>query len=180
MTIAIVGMLILGAGATAAVPAHTVLTVTGLECRGCSSRFEKQLAKTAGVLTSRLEAGKRQAAITYDSNTTDAGDIAESLQKAGFAATLSSWEPVSASFKDCSNGFCGLRRPNAEVHAQPGASIGDEVYCPVSGVVLKITAATPKEESGGGATYVCCEGCLRYLRANQARVRALRGGRAAR
>jgi copper chaperone CopZ len=180
MTIAIVGMLIMGAGATAAVPVQTVLTVTGLECSGCPSRFEKHLAKTAGVLTSRLDAGKRQAAITFDSNATDAGEIAESLQKAGFAATLSPWEPVSASFKDCSNGFCGSRRPNAQVHPQPGASIGDEVYCPVSGVVLKITAATPKEESGGSATYVCCEGCLRYLRAHPSRVRALRGAGAAR
>ncbi len=181
MTKTILGLFVLGsATVVGAAPTTTVLTVSKLECKGCPKRLEKQLAKTDGVLTSRVDSAKSRAAITYDADATDAGEIAESLQKAGFQATLQPWEPASASFNECSNGFCGSRRPNAVVHAQPGAAIGDEVYCPVSGVVLKITAATPKDESEGSPVYVCCEGCLRYLRANRARVQALRGTRAGR
>jgi copper chaperone CopZ len=169
----------LACAASGAEPAVTVLTVTGLGCKGCPSALEHRLAKTPGVLAGRIDARKGEATVTYDPNATDAGEVAESLQRSGFKVQLAPWEPVSASFNECSNGFCGLRRPNARVHAQPGASPGHDVYCPVSGVVVSVKDATPKDESRGKPVYVCCEGCLRYLHANRARVLALRGSGAA-
>jgi len=97
--------------------------------------------------------------------------------KDGFDVRLAPWEPVDASFNGCSNGFCGSRYPNALVSSQPGAALGQEVYCPVSGVVLRIKDSTPRADMDGRAVYVCCEGCLRYFQVNRDRVLALRGTR---
>jgi YHS domain-containing protein len=82
---------------------------------------------------------------------------------------------VDASFNGCSNGWCGSRRPNARASSQPGAAPGDEVYCPVSGVILRIKDSTPKADLSGKPVYVCRDGCLRYFQAHRERVLALRG-----
>jgi YHS domain-containing protein len=61
------------------------------------------------------------------------------------------------------------------VVTQPGARVDQRTYCPVSGVVFKVTAASPKREAGGQPFYFCCEACAAYFAANQDRVLALRG-----
>lgn len=162
----------------AAEPARTALSVKGLGCEGCQAAFERQLAKTHGVTAYKVNREKGEAIVTYDPDKTDAGAIGASLLDRGFDVRLAPWEAVDASFTGCSNGWCGSRRPNARVSAQPGAAPGQDVYCPVSGVVLRITESTLKAEVDGKPVYVCCEGCLRHFKANRDRVLALRGMKA--
>lgn len=176
----LLGSVGLASAALAGELAKTTLMVERLGCRGCSAAFERQLAKTEGVTAYVVSARKGEADLSYDPDQTDAGEIGESLLKHGFEVRLSPWEPVSASFNGCSNGFCGTRRPHARVHVQPGASPGHHVYCLVSGVVLHIEDSTPRSALDGKPVYVCCQGCLRYLQANRDRVLALRGKRASR
>ena len=176
--IPLVASLSLGCMSMAGEPAKTTLSVKGLGCDGCKAAFERQLAKTEGVTAYKVSLEKGEAIVTYDPARTDAGAIGASLLEHGFDVRLARWEPVDASFTGCSNGWCGSRRPNARVSAQPGAAPGQDVYCPVSGVVLRITESTLKAEVDGKAVYVCCEGCLRHFKANRDRVLALRGMRA--
>ena len=160
---------------TASEPAKTTLSVKGLDCDGCAAAFEEQLGKTEGVTQYAVSDDKSKATVTYDPEKTDAGAIGGSLLDHGFDVRLAPWEPVDASFTGCSNGWCGSRRPNARVSAQPGAAPGQDVYCPVSGVVLQIKESTLKTELDGKPVYVCCEECLRHFTANRDRVLALRG-----
>jgi copper chaperone CopZ len=160
-------------------PARTTLRVKRLSCEGCVANLERQLARTAGVTAYVVDANKGHADVTYDPDQIDAGGIGASLLDHGFEVMLSAWEPVDASFTGCSNGWCGSRRPNARVSSQPGAEPGQDVYCPVSGVVLGIKESTLKAEVDGKSVYVCCEGCLRHFMANRDRVLALRGMKAA-
>jgi len=160
------------------VPATTTLSVRGLSCDGCPAALERQLGLTEGVTAYTVSADKSQATVTYDPDKTDAGAIGVALLDHGFDVRLAPWEPVDASFKGCSNGWCGSRRPNARVSPQPGAAPGQDVYCPVSGVVLKIKASTLTVPMDGKPVYVCCEGCQRHFQAHRDRVLALRGMRA--
>jgi copper chaperone len=150
-----------------------------LSCDGCLAAFKLQLERTEGVTASEVSLEKREASVTYDPEKTDVGMIGESLLKKGFDVRLAPWEPVDASFKGCSNGFCGSRRPGARVGSQPGATTGQEVYGLVSGVVLRINELTPRASVNVKPFYICCEACLRYFQANRDRVLALRGIRAA-
>lgn len=158
-------------------PAKTTLSVKDLSCSGCAAAFERQLGTIEGVTAYLVSAEKGEADVSYDPERTDAGAIGESLLKKGFDVRLAPWEPVDASFNGCSNGWCGSRRPNARVSSQPGAAPGDEVYCPVSGVVLRIKDSTPKAELNSKIVYACCDGCLRYFQAHRDRVLALRGAK---
>jgi copper chaperone len=167
-----------GAGlacAALAETAKTTLTVGRTACAGCAADMRLRLDKLEGVLSSemRLERGKIE--VAYDPAETDAGAIAESMQQGGFPVWLAPWEAVDAMFNGCSNGFCGLRSPNARARVQPGVARGQKAYCPVSGVVLQVKRTTFKREAGGKTFYVCCEGCARYFDAKRERVLALRG-----
>ncbi len=163
---------------TAGAPAQTTLSVKGLSCDGCVAAFKLQLQRIEGVTAYEVSLEKGEAGVTYDPEKTDAGAIGVSLLSKGFDVRLAPWEPVDASFKGCSNGFCGSRRPGAHVSSQPGATPGQEIYCPVSGVVLRINELTPRSDVKGKTFYVCCEACLRYFQANRDRVLGLRGMRA--
>jgi YHS domain-containing protein len=57
---------------------------------------------------------------------------------------------------------------------QPGARPGDETYCPVSGVVFRVTPESARRESGGATRWFCCEACAGYFEKNAARVSAAR------
>ncbi len=164
---------------TGADVAKTTLSVTAISCDGCVAALEKQLKRTEGVSAFEVNQARGKAEVSYDPDATDAGHIAESLLRAGFKVVIAPWEPVDASFNGCSNGSCGTRIPNAAVSPQPGAAPGQQVYCPVSGVVLRIKDATPKVDVNGKPMYVCCEGCARHFKANRERVLALRGFRSA-
>lgn len=154
----------------------TTLTIKGMNCEGCAALVKSLLKDTAGVTGHELHVERGVVEVAYDPDTTDAATIAQAIVKKGFQVRLLPWEPADASFLGCSNGFCGLRTPNARgITAQPGAAVGQKVYCPVSGVVLHIQESTPSVPVEGKPVYVCCEGCARYLAANTDRVIALRG-----
>jgi len=130
-------------------PAKTTLSVSGLSCDGCAAAFAHQLGKTDGVMAYDVDVAKDAAEVTYEPDKTDAGTIGQSLLKRGFTVRLSPSEPADAAFFGCSNGFCGSRRPDAPVTAQPGAVPGDQVYCPVSAVVLRTKESTLEAEVNG-------------------------------
>jgi copper chaperone len=154
----------------------TTLTIKGMSCEGCAATVKRLLKNTEGVTSYDLSLEKAMAEVAYDPEVTDAPTIAQAIVKNGFQVILLPWEPADASFMGCSNGFCGFRTPNAKgIVLQPGAAVGQKVYCPVSGVVLAVKESTLKVEIDGKPVYVCCEGCARYLAANQERVLALRG-----
>lgn len=155
--------------------AKTTLSIKGLTSDDRVAAVETLLKQTAGVVQSAVRKDLGQAELTYDPNATDPATVAEALQKAGFQVLLLPWEFADAGFKGCSNGWCGSRRPNAKVGPQPGAALGQDVYCPVSGVVLRIKDSTLRAQLNGKPLHVCCEGCLRYLQANREKVLALRG-----
>ena len=155
--------------------ARTTLSVTGMSSDEKVAMVERHLTPAAGVTEYTVRRDREELELSYDSSQTDPATIAESIQKAGFSVRLLPWEFADASFKDCSNGWCGSRRPHAKVGPQPGAALGQDVYCPVSGVVLRVKEATLRADLNGKPLHVCCEGCLRYLRANREKVLALRG-----
>jgi copper chaperone CopZ len=155
--------------------AQTTLSIPGMTSDARVAAVETLLEQAAGVKEYTIRRNAGEARLTYDPNATDPATVAEALLGAGFSVRLLPWEFADASFKGCSNGWCGSRRPNAKVGPQPGAEVGQDVYCPVSGVVLRVKETTLHEELDGKPLYVCCEGCQRYLRANREKVLALRG-----
>jgi copper chaperone CopZ len=125
--IPLVASLSLACVSRAAEPAKTTLSVKALDCEGCQAAFERQLSKTEGVTAYKVSVKTGEATVTYDPDKTDAGAIGASLLDHGFDVRLATWEPVDAGFTGCSNGWCGSRRPNARVAAQPGAGPGQDV-----------------------------------------------------
>ena len=155
--------------------ARTTLSVQGMSSDGKVAVVERHLKQASGITEYKVRRDLGEVALSYDSSQTDPATIAELLQKAGFGVRLLPWEFADASFKGCSNGWCGSRRANATVAPQPGAVLGQDVYCPVSGVVLRVKETTLRADLNGKPLHVCCEGCLRYLQANREKVLALRG-----
>lgn len=88
---------------------------------------------------------------------------------------LEAWVPVDPAFGGCSEGLCGTRGRDARAVVQPGAKVGQYVYCPVSGAVFQVKDSSVRADLGGRPFYVCCEGCARYFAQNRERVLALRG-----
>jgi copper chaperone CopZ len=155
--------------------ARTTLFIKGMTSDEGVALVERHLKQAAGVTEFKVRRDLGKAEFSYDSNETDPATIAETLQRAGFDLRLLPWDFADASFKGCSNGWCGSRRPNAKVGPQPGAALDQDVYCPVSGVVLRIKDSTLHADLDGKPLHVCCEGCLRFFQANREKVLALRG-----
>lgn len=88
---------------------------------------------------------------------------------------LEPWQPVDPAFAGCSEGVCGRRGRNPQAVAQPGAKVGQTVYCPVSGAVFQVKESSPRAELDGKPLYLCCDACARHFAANRDRVLALRG-----
>ena len=91
-------------------------------------------------------------------------------------ATIQPWEPVAKTFAACA-GACGTKatKESGDVAVQPGVMIDQQTYCPVSGVVFRVTAASPQRALGSTQLRFCCEGCAAYFSANQERVSIARG-----
>jgi copper chaperone len=179
--------------------AKTILAIKGMTCGGCVAAVKVQLKRTEGVTAYDVSLEKGEAEVTYDPAKTEPKKIAESVSKTGFQATvkeskappktssivqapstaaqeprLEPWEPVDAAFTGCSEGMCGKRGRDARAVAQPGARVGEVVYCPVSGAVFVVKDSSPRAEVDGKTLYVCCDGCARFFAQNRARVLALR------
>jgi copper chaperone CopZ/YHS domain-containing protein len=179
--------------------ANTTLTIKGMTCGGCVAAVKLQLKRTEGVTSYEVSLEKGEAQVTYDPAKTAPEKVAESVSKTGFQASvketkapskssaaepplaapvqkggLQPWEPVEAAFTGCSEGVCGMRGRHAQAVAQPGAKIGDTVYCPVSGAVFVVKESSQKAVVSGKTLYLCCAACARYFAENRSRVLALR------
>ena len=70
-----------------------------------------------------------------------------------------------------------MRKPGGApgVVEQPGATVGKQAYCLVSGVIFTVTAVSPTRQAAGHTFFFCCAGCAGYFAANADRVLAARG-----
>ena len=91
------------------------------------------------------------------------------------AGRLEPWVPVDPAFSGCSEGLCGTRGRDSRAVVQPGAQLGQYVYCPVSGAVFQVKESNPRADLNGKPLYLCCEGCARHFAQNRDQVLALRG-----
>lgn len=92
------------------------------------------------------------------------------------AVRLAAWDPVDAAFKGCEGG-CGSRGEDPKAHLQPGASVGDLAYCPVSGVVFTVKAQSPRADVEGKPVFFCCDSCAAHFASNRTAVLAARASR---
>jgi Cu+-exporting ATPase len=67
-------------------PNLTTLTlpVEGMTCASCVGRVEKALNRTDGVTNASVNLATEQAEVTYDPAVTDAGAVAEAIERAGY------------------------------------------------------------------------------------------------
>jgi hypothetical protein len=90
-------------------------------------------------------------------------------------AAIAAWDPVDETFAGCA-GSCGARVEHApRAVMQPGASVGDETYCPVSGAFFRVEVSHPHRDADGRRFYFCCDGCASYFDAHTHEVLAARG-----
>lgn len=164
------------AGATA----QTTLILKGMTCGGCVAAVKQQLKRTEGVAAYEVSFEKGEALVSYHPSQTEPQKIAASVSETGFEASvkvrpLAAWQPVDPAFSGCSEGVCGRRGRNPQAVAQPGAKVGQTVYCPVSGAVFEVKESSQRAELDGKPLYLCCDACARYFAENRDRVLALRG-----
>ena len=57
---------------------------------------------------------------------------------------------------------------------QPGAKLGEETYCPVSGVVFAVSEATPVRTYEGGEYHFCCPACAAHFDQHASKIVATR------
>lgn len=92
------------------------------------------------------------------------------------AARVALGESVDPAFEGCKSA-CGSRSPalRATARAQPGAVLGDVVFCPVSGAVFRVNEGAQRREVLGKTLYFCCASCAAYFDAHRDEVLAARG-----
>lgn len=92
------------------------------------------------------------------------------------AETLAASAPVDPAFEGCKKS-CGSSAlvDRSKVRVQPGATIGDAAYCPVSGAVFRITEETPRRDARGKTLFFCCPSCAAWFVEHEAEVLAKRG-----
>jgi YHS domain-containing protein len=85
-------------------------------------------------------------------------------------------ETIDPAFTGCARS-CGSKsaKDRSEARAQPGAVLGDAVYCPVSGAVFRINESTPRVDAHGKTLYFCCAMCAAFFSQHEAEVLAKRG-----
>jgi hypothetical protein len=98
------------------------------------------------------------------------------LESSPAAGLVPLWEPVDVAFAGC-QGACGANAdgPSSDVMVQPGASIGERTYCPVSGAVFEVAADHPHVDVDGARLFFCCAACAQYFQAHRDQVLRARG-----
>lgn len=76
-------------------PAVRSFDISGMTCAACSARLERVLKKTPGIVDARVNLALERADVAAEPNLT-AEAIAAAVDRAGFAATLRSDDPVLA------------------------------------------------------------------------------------
>ena len=62
------------------------IPVTGMTCAACANRVQRRLERGSGVRDAAVNFGTERATVTYDANTTDAGELVELVRAAGYDA----------------------------------------------------------------------------------------------
>src|SRR5687768_16127765 len=86
---------------------------------------------------------------------------------------VQAWDSVDPAFNGC-EGSCGTRGEDPKARVQPGAAVGEQAYCPVSGVVFTVKDLSPKADLAGKPIFFCCDSCAAHFTANRATVLAAR------
>jgi hypothetical protein len=102
-------------------------------------------------------------------------DEKRSAVTASNATPLQNWDSIDPAFNGCA-GACGLHSAHSrsQARAQPGASNGDTVFCPVSGAVFRVHDQSPRRVSHGTVLYFCCDGCAAFFSNHKDEVLAKR------
>jgi P-type Cu+ transporter len=77
-------------------PAHrrVVISITGMMCSSCGQEIEKSLKKVAGVGTVKVDVPNDRVTVSYDERKVTPRQLAESIRKAGYEATLPAESPA--------------------------------------------------------------------------------------
>ncbi|MDH5638053.1 MAG: heavy metal translocating P-type ATPase [Nitrospinota bacterium] len=67
-------------------PEKAVIPVGGMTCAACSSRVERQLKKTDGVVEAAVNLATEKATVTYDPAKARLSDLKKAIEKAGYQA----------------------------------------------------------------------------------------------
>jgi len=94
-------VVILAVGVAVAVPAvcpasgveqpaqrQVVIIIKGMMCSSCGQEIEKSLKKVAGVGTVKVDVPNDRATVSYDERKVTPRQLAESIRKAGYEASL--------------------------------------------------------------------------------------------
>jgi Cu+-exporting ATPase len=65
------------------------LNVTGMSCSSCAGHVEKALARTPGVVSSRVDLESRKAFVEFDEGVADPDQMIEQIREEGYDATVS-------------------------------------------------------------------------------------------
>jgi copper chaperone len=85
------------AGAIAADTAKTTLAIEGMTCAGCVAAVKHQLGKTDGVTEYDVSLEDAEAVVSYDPSRVDPEQIAASVSKTGFEASVKGEEEAQKS-----------------------------------------------------------------------------------
>ena len=175
-----------------------VFRVEGMTCASCNVTVKVAAERVRGVVSARADSSQGRAWVTFDPTLATVEKIAAAISETGYKATpsrgeeasppraapstiaaaskLEPWQPTDEAFRGCEGG-CGLRVASsaADVVRQPGARLGQRIYCPVSGVVFEVKESTPRRDVNGQLLYFCCEACAQYFDGHRERILALRG-----
>jgi len=124
-----------------------------------------------------LVIGLSLSAVTLSCRRDPSGDGDRSTKDtASAAAALDPAESVDPAFTGCARS-CGSHsgRDRAEARPQPGAKVGDAVFCPVSGAVFRVADETPRRVARGQLLFFCCESCAVFFSQHEAEVLTKRG-----
>lgn len=97
-------------------------------------------------------------------------------EQGGTTIALQPWQPVDKVFAACA-GACGMKAAGEsdKVAVQPGVTLDQMTYCPVSGVVFAVNKSSPQRTFGAAPLHFWCEGCAAYFTQNTERVASARG-----
>jgi P-type Cu+ transporter len=72
--------------AEVAVEARVSIPVTGMTCAACATRVQRKLERGAGVREAAVNFGTERATVAYDARVTDAAELIELIEAAGYGA----------------------------------------------------------------------------------------------
>jgi Cu+-exporting ATPase len=101
-----------------AAAADVTLAVTGMTCAACSSRVQRALEKTTGVITASVNLMTNDAVVRYDPAQLSADDIAAVIRDTGYGAEIADALPDDLGAADLAKHEADLRRERRDLTAK--------------------------------------------------------------